>query len=200
MRLALKPLTQGDVSGDCVFYSALNAVRLLWPERLGDIEVCETLFGELVRRWSKQHGAVDTLLIVGAETEFGWQVAQLMQGVLAEKGLRLECRAIPKSVIDEKPDATRFFAWLHEEFANSPTHCACAVIGLDDPWNHWTVIRGFGLASMRIFFFDSWAIHRLTWKLASSFSTVPGSSERGKIEIDVPATVIYRRIDEDISA
>ena len=195
MGQTLKPLTQGDVSGDCVFYSALNAVRLLWPDQFEDVDDCEALFGDLIRRWSKQHGSVDALLIEGAETEFGWLVAQSMQELLAEKGLRLECSAIPKSVIDEKPDANKLFGWLQDEFGNSPPHCVCAVIGLDDPWNHWTVIRSFGLASMRIFFFDSWSIHRLTWKLASSFSTDPGSSERGKIEIDVPATVIYRRTD-----
>lgn len=195
MRLALKPLTQGDVSGDCVFYSALNAVRWLWPERLDDIEVCETLFGELVRRWSKRYGAVDTLLIEGTETHSGWQVALLMQELLAEHDLRLQCHAMSPSVVEETPNAAAFFAWLQQALSHGPNGYACAVIGLDDPWNHWTVVRGIGLAAMRVFFFDSWSVHRLSWKLASSFSTEPGASAFGKIEIDVPATVVYRRVD-----
>lgn len=207
MRGTVKPLTQGDVSGDCVFYSALNAVRLLWPERFSDIEACETLFGALVKRWAQRYGAVDTLLIEGTETHSGWQVALLMQDLLAEHDLHLACSAYPSAMNAEVPDAevpdaevpdaAAYFAWLKQALRDSPNGYACAVIGLDNPWNHWTVVRRVGLAAVLVCFFDSWGVDRLTWRLARTFSTAPGAwNAYGKTEIDVPATVIYRRIDE----
>lgn len=182
------PLTQGDVTGECVIYSALNAVRWLWPEHFGELEACEKLYGELVGRMEAE--GLKSMMVEGTESDAAYETALRMAILLEDRGLRLNV-----SRMGGQPEKHHevFNYVFRQSLArqNVADQGSCAVIGLDEPWNHWSVVVRSTRTTLT--FFDSYGPARLKTLPWSDFTT--GNAALDKIQIDAPATVIYRRLD-----
>ena len=119
----LPPLKQGVVSGECIIYSALNAVRFIYPKVFETRESCEALYTDLLK--VLKPGWLKAMLIEGTGTREAEHVAAAMQAVLAhEYDIHLAVT---------KPRISTF-----EEII--VPRGSALITGLDSPWNHWSVL------------------------------------------------------------
>ena len=186
LSLGISPLTQGDVSGECVIYSALNAARFLWPKALRPLETCETIYGELIELLREE--AVD-MLIEGTDSDVGLRVGQHMERLLARRGLTLSVEPL---FGDKAPkDIPAVFEVMRRSFAQSEAadQRQVVVIGLDEPWNHWSVVTKATRRTLKVF--DSYQRRRLKRLAPDDLSLV---ETEGKIVFDAPTAVVYRRL------
>jgi hypothetical protein len=189
--LGISPLTQGDVSGECVVYSALNAARFLWPKTLRKLETCEALYGELIGLMREE--AVD-MLIEGTESDVGLRVGQHMERLLARRGLTLVVE--PLFTGSPPTDIPAVFEAIRHSLDDGKMadERRVVVIGLDEPWNHWTVATKATRHTLKIF--DSYNRRRLKRLDDEELSLV---ETEDKIVFDAPAAVVYRRLPAPLS-
>lgn len=185
------PLTQGDVSGDCMLYATLNAVRYLFPDQFTELEPCEQLLGRLVTVLGDN---TDEMLRDGTDAT---DIIPILQGAaIAVPALRwvapFQIGKMSKELFGtvhdnltadsyrRRPDL--FFDYLQMKTLTGHV----VIVGLDEPENHWTVIRKITVEW--VYFYDSWAPGRLHRRHRDSF--VIDREEKGRISIDLAATVL----------
>ena len=130
------------------------------------------------------------MLIEGTDSDVGYRVGQHMEHLLQARGLRLEVKPLFPDAAPETMEAC--FAALRSVLAED-SRCV-AVIGLDEPWNHWTVATKATRRGLKMF--DSYHRRRLKRLTLEDLSLTEAP---GKIVFDAPAAVIYRRCASPLS-
>jgi hypothetical protein len=149
----LHPEQQGHIDGMCSVYAVLNACKRLFNHsELMDQELFKALCAATPELFP-------AIVYDGVEVEGLAQLIDAAKNWVAHRHNR--------ELICERPTHRRQFAGVDEyfdfvrmAFAEGETGSRLAVIGLDRPWNHWTVL--WRVTAKRAFFFDSWGFPKRT--------------------------------------
>ena len=86
--------------------------------------------------------------------------------------------------------AEDFFERLREGLAAHAEGQAVWIVGLGDPWHHWTVIER--ISGRRVYFFDSWGMKRYRFDSFTLDKNKAGEGKGKKIMIDTHQTFLLR--------
>jgi len=168
------PRTQGDEDGLCGLYSILNAMRYLYPRMSEDTEAA--IFkcsARALTRWPK-------ILWDGTTTADMRRMLQAVYlGIPVDVGLRITAH---EPFQRGKPSARAFYDQL---FQLVEPEDQVAIIGLEKPYEHWTVARE--VRSQAILLQDSSKLHEI-WRHEIG---LPGS--KAKWQIDPRCTFLITR-------
>jgi len=168
------PRTQGDEDGLCGLYSILNAMRYLYPRMSEDTEAAIFKASALaLKRWPK-------ILWDGTTTaDMLRMLKSVYLGIPVHVGLRI---AVREPFRRRKPSAGAFYDRL---FGLVEPENQVAIIGLEKPYEHWTVARE--VRSQAILLQDSAKLHEI-WRHEIG---LPGS--KAKWQIDPRCTFLITR-------
>lgn len=169
-----KPWQQGHFDGLCGLYSLINAIDYL--HHGFSEEDCAALFEHLVRA-SPEH--FPAALYDGFEFEPLCNVAEHLPAFL--KG-RSAVRLLRPFVHEEVQTVDEFFCELRRYVGPR----SVAVVGLGDPWDHWTVVTKVDRSSFRLH--DSYGLKRMP-KFVFALE-----DRQGQIRLDYRETIIIERV------
>lgn len=167
-----KPWQQGHFDGYCGIYSLINAIDHLHHDFSEDD--CQKLFSHLIRNSE----SIDQVVLDGLDFEPLCNIAESIPAFL--KG-RSKVR-FTRPFIGEPIECVREY---FDAIQGALTPRCVAIIGLGEPWDHWTVVTEVGKRSVR--FCDSYGIKRLN---KASFSL---EEIEGKIKLDFQETILVER-------
>ena len=170
-----KPWQQGHFDGLCGIYSLINSVHVL--ARGMNEERCTDLFQFLVEAGGDQFPKA---LYDGLDFEPLYDIAEKMRSHLADRvALSLDRPFDSHDVVS----ADQYLDLLARELSGRK---AVAIIGLGQPWDHWTVVTKVMPHAVR--FADSYGIKQFN---RSIFSLV---EDPKRIKIDFRETIVVARI------
>lgn len=149
----LRPLQQGHVDGMCGVYSVMNACNLLLDDPLADenkqFDRDEAFFTALCRKVLPRF---PNIVYDGVEGDGVELVIDGAKHWLAKKEKR---KLVFSQPVLRKPGGTvkDFFEAMRDAMAADGKNSAY-IIGIDKPWDHWSVVRKVGKSTVT--FFDSW--------------------------------------------
>lgn len=177
------PVEQGDIDGLCSIYATLNACKLMFghtekqDERLLEV-LCKGV-GDLFPQIVWDGTGVPTLYrlfrIADAWTQKKHK-ARLLWGapLMRTKFSRVE----------------DYFERLREELAAHGEGRAVWIVGLGDPWDHWTAVDR--IAGRTVYFFDSWGMKHYRFDSFTLDKTKAGEGTGKKIMIDTHQSFLLR--------
>jgi hypothetical protein len=135
------PKSQGDEDGFCGLYSVLNSFSYLFRKLDEDRQA------ELFKRIAGAISPWPDIIWNGTETEDIWRMLHIAAGFTGSVRL---ARPFSRNSLN----FSEFFAALHTAVAPNNT---CAIIGLDKPYEHWTVAKS--VSGKQIVLQDSCKLH-----------------------------------------
>ena len=176
IKLARRPQQQGHIDGLCAIYAVLNSCKFLLghteeqDEKLFR-ELClagRELFPEIV---FKGAGVPDVrMFLKAAQTH-----VRIVDGkILQAKGIssRMKFRSV-----------LTFFKHLRRELESARKgHRRVWIIGLNKPWDHWTVVRK--VTDDEVWFYDSYGMRRFRLSSFTFDMRQAGDNKGQKIMID----------------
>ncbi len=148
--ISLKPQTQGHIDGMCAVYATLNGCKYLFQHAERSDErllryLCEKVIPDLFPK----------IMYEGADTR---GVRRLLAGAAEwtranhHRDLLFSAPAWRRKFASVED----YFAFLRETLATGDNEGAVFIVGLADPWFHWTVLTG--VTETMAYFFDSWGL------------------------------------------
>ncbi|RYD63601.1 MAG: hypothetical protein EOP83_11820, partial [Verrucomicrobiaceae bacterium] len=165
-----KPWQQGHFDGLCGIYSLINAMDYLHYGFSEDD--CSTLFRYLVESAGTQFPAA---LFDGFDFEPLCNLAEFLPAHF--KG-RSKLRFLRPFVNETMEDVEQFF----DEIRPFVHESSVAVLGLGDPWDHWTVCTKVDPSSFKLL--DSYGLKRLP-KFVFALE-----NQKGQIRLDYRETIV----------
>ncbi len=179
---SIKPYRQGNLSAFCGLYAALNAARILCPDKANDsafwTDIYNIAVSNLSARRSLKNGLSDGL------TYDSWKVLQL--AIYEELSRRLDCSLRMRPLV-RRPHRRKIDPANSIETAiDTGRAVLCALCGTLD---HYTVIAGYTPAR--------WLLHDssgIRW--INRASTSIGASEGKRHWIPFTSVVLLRRVEK----
>ena len=183
-RRSRAPIEQGDIDGLCSIYATLNACKLMFAhtekqdEKLLEV-LCASvadLFPQII--WDGT--GVPTLYRLFRAAD-DW--------VQKKHKARLLWRApLMRTKVASVED---FFDRLRTEIEAHGEGRAMWIVGLGEPWDHWTVVDR--IAGRTVYFYDSWGMKHYRFDSFTLDKTKAGDKKGQKIMIDAHQTFLLRR-------
>jgi len=185
-RTNLRPWSQGDDNGLCGLFATVNAIRWLWPELRKKDKRHEEAIASLPTHLVKHRLSpkqFQALYLEGDELSLIAKLLQWSADWLRAKKLDA-CLSFP---FEHAPPSDKNRYWAQLLPLIQPRN-AVAVIGLDEPYPHWTVATNkAGPFSVRLFDSD-------VFKTVDTRRTVIGQTDGQKWELDPTAVIIVERV------
>ncbi|MFY9627007.1 MAG: hypothetical protein WAK03_02490 [Methylocystis sp.] len=144
---ALAPEQQGHIDGMCAVYAVVNGCKLLFDHsETMDLRLFKELCHDNADLFPK-------IVYAGAETP---GLKRFLR-TAANWSLRVHHKELSFTRISQHKkfrSVEPFFENLRMAMAPRPGEKTVAILGIDKPWDHWTVARSVGVR--RVSFFDSW--------------------------------------------
>lgn len=172
-----KPWQQGHFDGLCGIYSLLNSMMYLHPGHFNEDD-CQGLFAHLIQTANK---ITPNVVCDGLDFEPLCDVAEALPAFLKTHH-KSKVTMFRPFVNEEMGSIEEFFDDL-AFFTLAPQ--ACVIIGLGQPWDHWTVVTKVTKKSVR--FYDSYGIKRFD---RSAFSL---EEDPKLIKVDYRETILITR-------
>ena len=172
-----KPWQQGHFDGLCGIYSLMNSMVYLNPGKFNEDD-CRALFCFLV---GKAQEKTPNVICDGLDFEPLCDLAEHMIPYMRDNhGMKLGL--IRPFSEGDAHSSDEFFEMLGF-LANNPHNCA--IIGLGEPWDHWSVVTKVSKKAVR--FYDSYGIKRFN---KSAFSLSTGDSVT---KVDYTETILITK-------
>lgn len=179
----VKPVEQGDIDGLCAIYATLNACKLMFghtekqDEKLLEV-LCKGV-GDLFPQIVWDGTGVPTMYRL-------FRIADAW--VRRKHKARLLWGAPLMRTTFRKPE--EFFARLRDDLAAQEQGKAAWIVGLGDPWEHWTVVDR--VSPSTVYFFDSWGMKHYRFDSFTLDEKKAGDKPGQKIMIDTHQSFLLR--------
>lgn len=182
-RRVRRPVEQGDIDGLCAIYSTLNACKLmLGQSEKQDEKLLQTLCKGVADLFPR-------IVWEGAGVPALYRLFRIADEWARKKHkTRLHWRAPLMRVKFESAEA--YFQRLRADLDACGEGKAVWLVGLGDPWHHWTVIER--ISGRRVYFFDSWGMKHYRFDSFTLDKTKAGEGKGQKIMIDTHQTFLLR--------
>jgi hypothetical protein len=181
----LPPLRQGDLDGACGLYAIANAVRNALPADLDHEKLCIGVFKTMLRELEREKCLAEAV-VEGVMTQAISRLLKVASLYLAHRH-KLELTVVRPFVNIGSLELSEYMDVLAHHLAKPGTS---VIIGLDEPEDHWSVVRG--LTKKEMLMVDSYG--RRAFKLRKLRVT---SKKRidGKVHIPPACTFLTRLTD-----
>lgn len=177
------PVEQGDIDGLCSIYATLNACKLMFghTEKLDEklLEVLCKGVGDLFPQIVWDGTGVPTMYRL-------FRIAD--EWVRKKHKARLIWGAPLMRTKFRTPE--QWFDRLRSDLAECEEGKAAWIVGLGDPWEHWTVVDR--VSAGRVFFFDSWGMKHYGFGSFTLDKKKAGDKPGQKIMIDTHQSFFLR--------
>ncbi len=168
-----QPQQQGRIDGLCAVYAALNACKLLHG---GGWKLDEKLFRHLCQSIAD---LFPDIVYDGTGVNGVYRLLDAASAFVAdETGRTLTWRAPLMRTKFDRVD--RYFGRLRADLEVAPSRAW--IIGLNKPWDHWTVVRR--VTAREVHFFDSYGMRRYPVSSFTIDKRKAGEGAGQKIMID----------------
>ncbi|MFT4097019.1 MAG: hypothetical protein QM651_07830 [Rhodoblastus sp.] len=178
-----RPVEQGDIDGLCSIYATLNACKFMFRQsEKQDEKLLETLcrgVADVFPRIVWEGAGVPTLYRL-------FRIAD--EWVQKKHGARLLWGAPLMRTKFDTADA--YLERLRDGLETFAPGEAVWIVGLGDPWQHWTVIER--ITGRRAYFFDSWGMKHYRFDSFTLDSDAAGEGKGKKIMIDTHQSFLLR--------
>jgi hypothetical protein len=183
-REVLQPEQQGHIDGMCAVYSVLNGCKFMFDHA----ETTDSALFKALCHGTPQlflEMVYDGVEIEGLEALLG--AAQEWVKQRHKRALVCERPALGKHFTN----SAEFFDLMRLELQRKSELPCVAIIGLDKPWDHWTVLTR--VTAQRAFFFDSWGFpKRLDFDYFTTDKDQAGDGPGEKTLLDWRSTALLR--------
>ncbi|HMN73102.1 MAG TPA: hypothetical protein PKA55_14655 [Rhodoblastus sp.] len=182
-RRVRRPVEQGDIDGLCAIYSTLNACKLMFHQsEKQDEKLLETLCKGVADQFPR-------IVWEGAGVPTLYRLFRIADDWAQRKHkARLLWGAPLMRAKFDSADA--FLDRLRAGLEAFDDGAAVWIVGLGNPWHHWTVVER--VTGRRVYFFDSWGMKHYRFDSFTLDENAAGEGRGKKIKIDPHQSFLLR--------